>query len=290
MRLLIATGTIALVSSVLVLGPRAQAQTTGTAAVGTAAVGAATVPAGSGIEPPRADRSGATAAVAPKGEDASYDLRSISKGIAEEASRLNDDAAARDRRLQELELDLKKNQQDIEAATKDADECLDVLRGAADLLAPDAQSRTVFRKQEAVIRDLASQAEANLDPQIRKTAPFFQQKSADLDALNRSAEETRTRLITHMDRLEKLRDRLKIERAGARVTEFVKGAQAYLGDMRTLAAGAQRLASDLDGFGRTAPEATKPAEATKPPKSRRHERSPAAAAAAPGTVVGARSQ
>ena len=56
--------------------------------------------------------------------------------------------------MRKLELDLKKDQ-DVGAKGKDIDECLVVLRAAAGRLAPDAESRVAFRKQEAVVRDLA---------------------------------------------------------------------------------------------------------------------------------------
>jgi hypothetical protein len=42
--------------------------------------------------------------------------------------------------LQELELDLKKNQQNVEAIAKDIADCLVVLRTAADRLAPDGET------------------------------------------------------------------------------------------------------------------------------------------------------
>jgi tetratricopeptide (TPR) repeat protein len=45
------------------------------------------------------------------------------------------------RKLQELELDLKKNQQSVEAIAKDIADCLVVLRTAADRLAPDGEQQ-----------------------------------------------------------------------------------------------------------------------------------------------------
>ena len=67
-------------------------------------------------------------------------------------------------KLQDLDLDLKKNQQDVEATGKDIDECLVVLRAAADRLAPDAEARVALRKQEAGVRDLAIRAEVHSGP------------------------------------------------------------------------------------------------------------------------------
>jgi hypothetical protein len=173
--------------------------------------------------------------------------------------------------LQELELDLKKNQQDVEAAGKDIDECLVVLRAAADRLAPGAEARVTLRKQEGAIRDLASRAEVHSDPEVRKTAGYFQQKTTELHAVNRSVEETRIRLITQIDRLEELRVQLEFNRGAGQIGESVKGGQAILDSIQAITAGAQRVASDLDGFGRTPAVATKPADATKPAEVRKRK-------------------
>ena len=131
----------------------------------------------------------------------------ISKAMVHETTRLKDDAAGWARKLQELELDLKKNQ-DVEATSKNINECLVVLRAAAGRLAPDAETRVTLRKQEVAVRDLAIRAEVHPDPEIRKTAGYFQQKTTELHALNRSVEEIRTRLVTQIDRLEELKIQL----------------------------------------------------------------------------------
>jgi len=118
-----------------------------------------------------------------------------------ETTRLKDDATGWAHKLQELDLklqlDLKKNQ-DVEAAGKNIDGCLVVLRAAAGRLAPDAETRVTLHKQEIAVRDLAIRAEAHPDPEIRKTAGYFQQKTTELHALNRSVEEIRTRLVTQI--------------------------------------------------------------------------------------------
>jgi hypothetical protein len=48
----------------------------------------------------------------------------ISMAMVRETTRLKDDAAGWSQKLRDLELDLKKNQQDVEATSKDIDECL----------------------------------------------------------------------------------------------------------------------------------------------------------------------
>ena len=153
--------------------------------------------------------SGTEAAAAANLKDKNFDPSTISKAIIEQASRLKNDASGWSQKLQDLDLDLKKNQQDVEATGKDIDECLVVLRAAADRLAPDAEARVALRKQEAGVRDLAIRAEVHSDPEIRKQAGFFQQKTTELRALNRSVEETRTRLVTQIDRLEELKVQLE---------------------------------------------------------------------------------
>src|SRR6476660_1529162 len=160
------------------------------------------------------------AAAAPNVKDQSPST--ISKAMVHETARLKDDATGWAHKLQELELDLKlqldlKKNQDVEATSKNINECLVVLRAAASRLAPDAETRVTLREQEVAVRDLAIRAEVHPDPNIRKTAGYFQQKTTELHALNRSVEEIRTRLVTQIDRLEELKIQLEFNRTAAQI-------------------------------------------------------------------------
>ena len=204
----------------------------------------------------------AAVAAAPNVKDQSFGPSTISKALVHETVRLKHDAAGWAQKLQELELDLKKNQE-VEAAGKDIDECLVVLRAAAGRLAPDAETGVTLRKQEVAVRDLAIRAEVHPDPEIRKTAGYFQQKTTELHALNRSVEEIRTRLVTQIDRLEELKIQLEFNRTAAQIGEAVKGGEVSLDDMQAITEDARRIAADLDGFGRAPAVLTDPAEAAK---------------------------
>jgi hypothetical protein len=243
-RLIVAGAVVAFLSSILILDPRVCAQTRPTATGG------------------RKASSDATRAVGPKIED-KIDLRTISRAIVNEASLLKDDFAGWGQRLQELEvdLDLKKRQQNFEAMAKDIDECVAVLRAAADRLAPDAEARETFRNQEDALREVASRAEVHSDPAIRKTAAYFQRKTTELRALNRSVEETRIELTTQIDRLEA---QLAFNAGAGQMSELVKGGRAILDDIQAITANAQRLASELGGVAE-AQSAERPEKATKKP-------------------------
>src|ERR1700720_2999461 len=133
-------------------------------------------------------------------------------------------------KLQELELDLKlqldlKKNQDLEATGRDINECLVVLRAAASRLAPDAETGVTLRKQEVAVRDLAIRAEVHPDPNIRKTAGYFQQKTTELHALNRSFEEIRTRLVTQIDRLQELKIQLEFNCTAPQIGGGGKGGE-----------------------------------------------------------------
>jgi hypothetical protein len=189
--------------------------------------------------------------------------------MVHETTRLKDDATGWAHKLQELELDLKlqldlKKNQDVEATGKNINECLVVLRAAASRLAPDAETGVTLRKQEVAVRDLAIRAEVHPDPDIRKTASYFQQKTTELHALNRSVEEIRTRLVTQIDRLEELKIQLEFNRTAAQIGEAVKGGEVSLDDMQAITEDARRIAADLDGFGRASTVLTEPSEAAKP--------------------------
>ena len=178
-------------------------------------------------------------------------LSSISKAIILETTRLKDDATGWAHKLQELELDLKlqldlKKNQDLEAAGKDVNDCLAVLRAAAGRLAPDAEARVTLHKEEAAIRDLAIRAEVHPDSEIRKTADYFQQKATELRALSRSVEEQRTRLVTQIDRLEKLKSQLKFNHTAAQIGEAVKDGVVSLNNLHAITEYARRIVADLD--------------------------------------------
>jgi hypothetical protein len=189
------------------------------------------------------------AAVAPNVKDQSPST--ISKAMVHETTRLKDDATGWAHQLQELELDLKlqldlKKNQDVEATGKNINECLVVLRAAAGRLVPDAETRVTLRKQEVAVRDLAIRAEVHPDPEIRKTAGYFYQKTTELHALNRSVEEIRTRLVTQIDRLEELKVQLEFNRTAAQIGEAVKGGEVSLDDIQAITEDARRIAADLE--------------------------------------------
>ena len=170
--------------------------------------------------------------------------------MVHETTRLKDDATGWAHKLQELELDLKlqldlKKNQDVEATGKDLDEYLVVLRAAAGRLAPDAETRVALRKQEVAVRDLAIRAEVHPNPELRKTADYFQQKTTELRALNRSVEEIRTRLVTQIDRLEKLKIQLEFNRTAAQIAEAMKDGEVSLDNIQAISEDAQRIAVDL---------------------------------------------
>jgi hypothetical protein len=189
------------------------------------------------------------AAAVPNVKDQSR--RTISKDMLHETTRLKDDATGWVHKLQELELDLKlrldlKKNQDLEVAGKDVNDCLVVLRAAADRFAPDAQTKVTLHKEEAAVRDFAIRAEVNPNPEIRKTANYFQQKATELRALSRSVEELRTRLVTQIDRLEKLKTQLKFNHTAAQIGEAVKDGVVSLNNLQSISEDAQRIVADLD--------------------------------------------
>ena len=204
------------------------------------------------------------AATAIASESKNFDVSTISRAIADEASRLKNDTAGWVQKLQQLELDLNKPQQDDDAAARDLDESLVVLRAAAGRLGPDAEARATLRKEEGV-REFASRAEVHSQPEIRKSAGYFQQKTADLRGLSRSVEETRIQLITLIDRLDELKAQIEF-RGGGLIAESIKRGQEILSGVQVVADNAQRLANDLNSFGRTpAAETTNFAQGTNAP-------------------------
>jgi myosin heavy subunit len=211
----------------------------------------------------REDTSGAASAVTRAVKDKGFEAGAIAKSIVDEASRLKNDAAEWGQKLQELEADLKNNQ-NVDETLKDVERWLVVMQAAADRLAPNSETRTNLRKQEDAIRDLAIRAEVHSDQAIRKTAGYFQQKTAELHAVNRSLEETRIRLVTEIDRLEGLKGELEFNHAAAQSDESLKDGKVSVDNLQALTGAAQRLATDLQNLGGTVPVAATPGDAAKP--------------------------
>ena len=211
----------------------------------------------------REDTSGAASTVTRAVKDKGFEAGAIARSIVEEASQLKNDAAEWGQKLQELEADLKNNQ-NVDDTVKDLERWLVVVRAAADRLAPKSETRANLRKQEDAIRDLAIRAEVHSDQAIRKTAGYFQQKTAELHAVNRSLEETRIRLVTEMDRLEELKGELEFNHAAAQSDESLKDGKVSVDNIQALTGAAQRLATDLQNLGGTVPVAATPGYAAKP--------------------------
>lgn len=185
------------------------------------------------------------APAAAEGDGPNFDLRGTSKAMGEMASRLKDEIAEKVKKLQDLESDVKKNQQSGGLVQKDLGEVILILNGTADELAPDSLYRVILEKEAIGIRGVASQAEADLDRGIRQKAPYYQQKATEVDAAKRDAEEMRTRLITQVDLLETIRQRVQFAGAAARLDEPMKNAENYLDGIQAVATRAERLASEL---------------------------------------------
>jgi hypothetical protein len=231
MRALIVAGALASISSILNYS-HVEAQTDSTAAGGP-------------------DISSKASAAAADIKDNNFDLTMVSKAIVDEASRLKNDSAGMYHKIQELEISFNKSQQDDEATVKNVNESLIVLQTAASRLGPDAEARVALRRQEGALRELASRSEVHSLPEIRKTAGYFQQKTTELHALSRSAEETRMELMTQIDLLQELKVQLQFNRAGGQIGELLKRGEASINSIQVVATNAQQLANDLAGFGRT---------------------------------------
>jgi hypothetical protein len=188
----------------------------------------------------------------------------IAKAIIQEASRLTSDAVAWGRKLHELELELRNNAPEAETARSLIDECLVILHAAVARSAPNSEARTSLQKQADAIRDLASRAEVRAEQSIRKIAGYFQQKTTELRALNRSMEETRIQLIAQIDQLQELKEQLNFNHAAAQNGEPLNGAQTSLAHLQALTADAQRVANDLDSFGANPSVTGKPADGERP--------------------------
>ena len=63
---------------------------------------------------------------------------------------------------------------------------------------------------------------------------------------------------------------MEFNRTAAQIGEAVKGGEVSLDDIQGITEDAQRIAADLDGFGRAPAVLTEPAEAAKPVEVNKH--------------------
>jgi hypothetical protein len=215
----------------------------------------------------------ASVTAATRADDASFDPKSTSKAMGEAATRLKEDAAERDKRLQELVLDLKRSQEESGGVLKDLNEIILLLQEAADRLGPDAETRKLLAKEAAGVRISGIQAEADLDREIRQRAPYLQQKAAEIEAVGRDAEEVRTRFVTQIDLIEEMKERTQFGGAMPRIDEPARNVANYFQALQAMATRIERLANDIYNYD------------GNPPKS---AATPAVAPSASTTPVGPR--
>jgi hypothetical protein len=193
-------------------------------------------------------QSDAVATATTRADDGGFDPKSTSKAMGEAATRLKEDAAERDKRMQELVLDLKHTQEDPGAVQKNLNEIILLLQEAADRLGPDAETRKLLAREGAGVRVSGIQAEADLDREIRQRAPYLQQKTAEIEALSRDAEEVRTRLVTQIDLIEELKERTQFGGAPPRIDEPAKNVAAYFQALQTMATRIERVANEIYNY------------------------------------------
>jgi hypothetical protein len=138
-------------------------------------------------------------------------------------------------------------------------------------VAPDSSYRETLEREAVGFRGAASQVEVDLDRGNRQKAPYLRQKVAEIESAERDAEELRTRLVAHVDLLDRLRQRVQFAGIAARVEELLKNAQGYLDGIQAVATRTERLAIELynrEGGVNTSPGPI-PSSVTAPSKAER---------------------
>jgi hypothetical protein len=191
---------------------------------------------------------------APSAAAPGTDKKSINKDLADEADKLKVETEGRLKKLDELEIELKKNQHDTEFAGKTVDDLLALLRDSAARLAPESAFRKMLSAQVATARDLANQTAANQNPKIRELSKQYNDRADEMAAMGREAEQLRTGLLAQIGRLEEKKEELKFITSLAGIEEFVKNSRAYLDQLKSVANGSKSLADKLDNaFGSNRP-------------------------------------
>jgi hypothetical protein len=178
----------------------------------------------------------------------SSDVGEIAKGLGADALKLAEEAARRLKRLDELQENLDANVANTANARKLVDELLGVLRDTASRLSPEGAYVKTLNAEENTVRDLASRAGANRNPEVRRLAKSFEGNAEEIAKIRRDAEQTRTRFIGEIDRLEQRREILDFGVAAAQIDQFINSAREYLDNVSNIATSTKGL-SDRIGRG-----------------------------------------
>jgi uncharacterized phage infection (PIP) family protein YhgE len=196
----------------------------------------------------------AQSAPSPSSPAGKTDMGEIAKSLGDDALKLKQETERGLQRLDELEGQLRANQQNTANAKKTVEELLSLLREGADRLAPARVYRSTLKAEEDTVRDYANRAAANTDSEIRNKAGWFKDRADEIAAIQSEAEQLRTRLISEIDRLEKQKVQLEFAVAATQIEQFIKNAHEYLDTVSKMATGAKNLADKIGNtFGTNQP-------------------------------------
>jgi hypothetical protein len=152
----------------------------------------------------------------------------IAKGLGEDALKLRDETVRGANRLDQLQKELDANLTNTTNAKKLVDDLLTLLRETASRLSPEGAYVKTLNAEESTVRNFASQAGANRNPEVRALARSFEGNADEIAKIRRQAEQTRTQFIGEIDRLEQRREILDFSVAAAQIDQFIKNAHEYL--------------------------------------------------------------
>jgi hypothetical protein len=153
------------------------------------------------------------------------DVGEAAKGLGADALRLAEETARGIKRLEELQKSLDAGVSNTVNAKKAVDELLMLLRETASRLSPDGAYGKALNAEEGAVRDWASRAASNRNPESRRFARQFESNADDIATIRRDAEQTRTRFVAEIDRLEQRREVLDFGVAAAQIDQFIKDAR-----------------------------------------------------------------
>jgi hypothetical protein len=169
----------------------------------------------------------------------------MAKSLGIEALKLREETERGLQRLQELQAALATNHENTKNAGKMVDDLLRVLRDAESRLSPDGAFANLLRDQERTVRDWANRARANRNAEIRQLAKSFEANADEIAKIRREAEQSRTKFIGEIDKLEQRREVLEFGLALLKAEEFIKDAKEYLDVVNGMYLGTKALSDNI---------------------------------------------
>lgn len=185
-------------------------------------------------------------------EAAQPDIHGAVRQLGRQGEELQQSVQGSLNKLRELQSALKQNLNDVDTAIQRTDALIAMFAEYRKMIGSDSEAYKLLQQGETMAQEMAHRAEADPDPEIQKSARFFQDDAAKLANIRRDFMEGSTEMVRDMERLGRLKHRMAFTRQLYAMDQFVKNAESYLNIVKDDAERMRALANGLSTMGQPA--------------------------------------